>query len=166
MPVFLPNDLVRHLRSHIRPGEKLYGVVDGARDMELAYEAKCFYGQEIRSLFEGDMAPALAEVAPYMVPIELEQDYLKNWCRRWSTNAGILLATAANPDSLYSHLRSIFVVKDEEGAESFFRFYDPRVLRVYLTTCNSADRKEFFGPVRAFFVSDEDTEKLLHLDRD
>ena len=44
------------LREHIRlaPGEFLYGVVDGARDLELAYEAACLYGQEIRSLFQGD----------------------------------------------------------------------------------------------------------------
>ena len=64
-----PKELANALRQAIQlaPGEHLFGVVDGAQDLELAFEAKCLYGQEIQSLFEPDMAAA-ADVAPYLRP--------------------------------------------------------------------------------------------------
>ena len=38
----------------------------------------------------------------------------------------------------------------------YFRFYDPRVLRIFLPTCDAAQLKEFFGPVAHFICEDED----------
>ena len=72
------NDLADALREYIQLSahEALYGVVDGAQDLELAYEAKCLHGHEIRSLFQGEAADALADVAPYVVPVCLDSDYL------------------------------------------------------------------------------------------
>jgi hypothetical protein len=115
--------LRRHLRLGL--GESLFGVVDAARDLELAFEAKCLYSQEIHSLFAGDVAPALAEVAPYVVPIQPDSGYLENWTRRWGDSAGILLVTRDSVDRLREHLRQIFVVTDEDDQEYFFRYYDP-----------------------------------------
>ncbi len=149
-----PAQLAEALRARLQlaPGESLYGIVDGAQDLELAYEAKCLYGQEIRSLFEGDMAPVVAEVAPYLVPIDPAGGYLENWCRRWGKNAGVLLTTSANLEQLCRHLRGIFVVQDEEGQEFFFRYYDPRVLRAFLPTCTPEETKHFFGQVHRFLA--------------
>ncbi|MCY2992011.1 MAG: DUF4123 domain-containing protein [Planctomycetota bacterium] len=146
-----PAQLADALRAQLQlaPGESLYGIVDGAQDLELAYEAKCLYGQEIRSLFEGDMAPVVAEVAPYLVPIDPASGYLENWARRWGKNVGILLTTFADPLKLFRHLREIFLVKDEEGQEYFFRYYDPRVLRTYLPTCTPEEVRAFLGPANA-----------------
>lgn len=157
-------DLADQLRSHIRlaSGESLYGVVDGAQDLELAYEAKCLYGQEIRSLFEGPPAAALAEVAPYAVLIDPDSSYLTNWADRWGTNAGILLTTTAGFDELQAHLRKIFIAEDESGQEYFFRYYDPRVLRVYLPTCVDSEIDEFFGPLRSIFLESDLAAEMLH----
>jgi len=150
-----PNKLADLLRERIKlqPGELLYGVVDAAQDVELAFEAKCLYNQEIRTLFEGDVAPALADVAPYVVPIDPESEYLRNWTTRSGSHAGILLGAPLDLDSIHAHLRKIFIVQDEEGQEFFFRYYDPRVLRSYLPSCTPEELAEFFGPIR-FLVAD------------
>ena len=42
-----------------------------------------------------------------------------------------------------------------------FRWYDPRVLRVYLPTCTVGELREVFGPARAFLVEDVDPGVLL-----
>ena len=36
-----------------------------------------------------------------------------------------------------------------------FRFYDPRVLRKFLPTCNADELQTFFGKVETFFAEDE-----------
>lgn len=144
-------------------GGRVYGVVDAARCVELAYEAKLLFGKEIRSLFLPEVQAALADVAPYLIPIDTEGGYLDNWARRLGTSAGILFVSAAGEDVLYQHLRKIFVVEDEEKQEYFFRYYDPRVLRTFLPTCSSDQLIEFFGPVEAFALEDEDCTASLIL---
>jgi hypothetical protein len=142
------------LRANLKPGtgERLYGVVDAAQDCELAFEAVVGFGKVIRSLFQGEAAPALAHVTPYLVPIDLESSYLQNWAARLGKHAGLLLVSSANDDALYSHLRNLFVAQDEKGQEYFFRFYDPRVLRLYLPSCTLDEIRTFFGPVRLIGV--------------
>jgi hypothetical protein len=142
------------LRANLKPGagERLYGVVDAAQDCALAFEAIVGFSKVIRSLFQGDAAPALAHVAPYVVPIDPESSYLQNWATRLGKNAGILITSSASDDALYSHLRKMFVAQDEKGQEYFFRFYDPRVLRLYVPSCTPDEIRTFFGPVRLIAV--------------
>jgi Domain of unknown function (DUF4123) len=144
--------LAEALREEIRlaPGESLYGIVDSARDLDLAFEAKCLYHQEILSLFQGDAAEAVADVAPYLLMIDPSGGYLENWANHKGKSAGILLTTSADRNNLYAHLRQIFVVEDEEHQQFFFRYYDPRVLRNFLPTCTPEQLAEFFGPVRVW----------------
>ena len=52
-------------------------------------------------------------------------------------------------------------MKAEDGRELYFRFYDPRVLRIFLPTCNAAETATFFGPVGQFLVEAQDAETLL-----
>ena len=158
-----PKSLAAALQQAIQlqPGERLYGIVDGAQDLDLAYEAKCRFGQEMRSLFEGDMAAGAADVAPYLVPIAPAGGYLETWARHWGRNAGILLATAAEPARLHAHLRKILVVRDEQEQQYFFRYYDPRVLRAFLPTCTNAELLALFGPIRCLLAEDAAAECVL-----
>lgn len=43
-----------------------------------------------------------------------------------------------------------------------FRFYDPRVLRLYLPTCTSTELEQVFGPVGTFFTEDAAAIDQLH----
>src|SRR5436305_10083170 len=68
----------------------------------------------------------------------------------------MLVETNETHDDLKKHFRKFLLVKTEDGKELYFRFYDPRVLRIFLPTCDVAQLKEFFGPVEKFICEDED----------
>ena len=57
------------------PGEKIYGVVDAARDKELAFEGAHQFGWKLQWLFSEDTAQQMSGVAPYLVPITFESSY-------------------------------------------------------------------------------------------
>jgi hypothetical protein len=48
------------------------------------------------------------------------------------------------------------MVYDEEGSSLYFRYYDPRVLRAYLPTCNAEELGNVFGPIEFFMSEQED----------
>jgi len=43
------------------------------------------------------------------------------------------------------HFRRFITVHDESGKPLLFRYYDPRVLRTFLPTCNAKELAEIFG---------------------
>jgi hypothetical protein len=59
------------------------------------------------------------------------------------------------------HFRHFLMVKLADGRDAYFRFYDPRVLRAYLPSCNAAEAAQFFGPVRRYLVEATGAEPLL-----
>jgi hypothetical protein len=59
-------------------------------------------------------------------------------------------------DEVYNHFRKFLIVETEDLEKLYFRFYDPRVLRIFLPTCSSSQLDEFFGPVDRFICEDED----------
>lgn len=46
-----------------------------------------------------------------------------------------------------------------------FRYYDPRVLRVFLPTCNKEELTNFFGPIQAFVLEDTEEDTLIRFRR-
>lgn len=154
--------------QHLKAGEKLYGVVDSARDRELAEAAWAHFELKRWSLFGASGADHMANVSPYLVAFDFRSSYphagsgyLDLWANRLGSAAGILLISSADARSMWEHLGTIFKVADEHGHNYFFRFYDPRVLRVFLPTCSTEQSQQFFGPVRRILVEAETAENML-----
>jgi hypothetical protein len=55
------------------------------------------------------------------------------------------------------------MVYSPEAKPMYFRYYDPRVLRIYLPTCNAQELATVFGPVTSFVLEDADASTLLRL---
>jgi len=136
------------------PEMHLYAIVDGAIAVERALAAR-IQGHKLYTLFSGDLAKHVAHAGPILIPVTERLPFLSGWAETLGTNAGVLLETPAELDRLYSHLRQIFVVKSEDGPESFLRFYDPRVLRGFLPTRTWEERVKFFGPVKRWIAENE-----------
>lgn len=156
-----PTTLQSLLRRSVGRRDRLYALVDAARDRELAFAARDDFGHAMYSLFEGELAEELEHVAPHLVPIDVPSGYVGLWAGKLGGSAGILLISTAEPQPLRDHLRRMFVVTDEEGREFSFRYYDPRVLRVYIPTCTGAEAKEFFGPVQQMLCEGQDAHTML-----
>jgi hypothetical protein len=153
-----PDSPLAHLLEAVAlggPEERLYALVDGASAADLAVTGRVL-GHRLYTLFEGDMAAQVAHAGPILIPLDEEPlAFLARWAEVLGKNAGVLLQTQAELGPLHAHLRHVFVCSDEEGSEYFLRFYDPRVLRGFLPTCDAEQRTEFFGPVQRFLVEAE-----------
>jgi hypothetical protein len=79
----------------------------------------------------------------------------------WGKNACILVDSTDSMTRLGEHFRNLLVVEDEDGRNLYFRYYDPRVLRIFLPACTKEQLKEFFGPVKEYIMEDEDPSRAL-----
>ncbi len=137
-----------------------YAVLDGARDPRV-FDMAVGSGAPYECLYAGNIPYELAEVAPYLVqlrpndPLAFE---LLDAC--WGDSWGIFLHSRAPLEELRKHFRRFLRVMTEDGKKLVFRYYDPRVFRVYLPTCNAAELEAFFGPVDRYLVEDDDGAQL------
>ncbi len=118
-------------------------------------------------LYQGQDAVELRDVEPCLVFLGDEVAFhermvTRGWGRAW----GVYLTSSQPLAEIAKHLRSLIKVQTEDGQLMYFRFYDPRVLRVYLPTCTPEERRQFFGPVTAYWMEAEDPANCLLFCRD
>jgi len=179
-----PAALLDFLRSQKSP---LFAVLDAARDIRISEALRQFRpalgvpedfmppeqkeaataaeAPQIQSLFEKDQAAELEIFAPYLVRLPPASPLLETlagegWGRSW----GIYLTSDQPFAAVRSHLRSFLNVEMPDGRQVHFRFYDPRVLRVFLSKCNAAEAKEFFGQTASFIVESAAGESALQFE--
>ncbi len=141
----------------------LYAILDAARD-ERIYPGlrRLAATEEILCLYQGRGAAELATVAPYLVCLGTGNrvfDWL--WEQGWGESWGIFHWSQVSPRTLREHFRRLTVVQTENGQRLLFRFYDPRVLRVFLPTCDQAQLHDMFGPIHAFMVEGDDGRSVI-----
>ena len=146
------------LRRDFQP---LYAVLDAARDIKILALLLRSH-EEYQSLYEGPQGAKLAQVAPYLVRLKKDSLLLEKLVREgWGESWGVYLTCASEFHEVRRHLRHFLEVMLPEGKQVYFRYYDPRVLRVYLPTCTFEETDYFFGPIQNYLMEDEDPENLL-----
>jgi hypothetical protein len=138
-----------------------YAVLDGASvDGLLPRFARD--NPEHICLYRGELEPDLAEAAPYLVRLEAESDFTR-WVleQGWGEHWGVFATAEADMRAMRQHFRRFLMVHDETGKPLYFRYYDPRVLRVYLPTCNEKELQTVFGPITHYYSEAEDPNELL-----
>jgi len=135
---------------------RVYALLDAARD-ESIYPKIVNSGLESTCLYRGEKARELAWVAPYLVELQREDPFTE-WVveNGWGKSWGVFAGSPATLNELKRHFRTFIMVYDENGSSLYFRYYDPRVLRVYLPTCNAKELGIVFGPVQHYVFEDED----------
>jgi hypothetical protein len=152
-PLLSRRDLNRFLfPAEERPSMKTWAVLDCAQDEDI-YGAILQSSNERDCLFAGHLAPELEVAAPHVVCLD-EDDRLtrflldQGWGRAW----GIYLRSDAPGSALRRHLRTFLRVTGPGGAPMLFRYYDPRVLALYLPTCHPNELNSVFGSVVHTFL--------------
>lgn len=158
--------LVKYLFS--QPETSVYAVLDGASVEQLP---QLLWEHEPANicLYRGELEPDMAAVAPYLVKLEYDCPFAKLVCEKgWGNHWGIFALTPAEVDIrvLRKHFRRFLMVNNPDGKTVYFRYYDPRVLRTYLPTCNTEEIKTIFGPVDNYITEDEDSSGLLRFSPD
>lgn len=138
----------------------MWMIVDGARDHDV-YPSLLSSYLDYSCLYAGDLTPKLERAAPYLVQLEFEDRYTRNLIRRaWGNSWGVFLRCNGTMAEIRRHLRQFLRVRDARGRFLIFRYYDPRVLRVYLPTCTSDELRTVFGPVKSFYMEGENPAAL------
>lgn len=158
-----PGTRTHALREHLFRDESAgaFAVLDGASVKGLVRGLET-NGASSACLFAGKLHPSVARVAPYLVELR-EGGAATDWIldRCWGRHWGIFLECGETLDALRKHLRRFLQVKDPKGRAMLFRYYDPRVLRLYLPTCNRQEMDVVFGPVQSYAMESEDADSLL-----
>lgn len=142
-------------------GTNTFAILDGASVPGLQAKLRQ-WKPEHECLYRGELKPDLAEAAPYLVQLSLGAD-ITNWiCSEgWGKHWGVFAITGAPLMAARQHFRRLLTVHDESGKPLLFRFYDPRVLNVYLPTCTAEELSSIFGPVSTYISEDAGAGKLV-----
>jgi hypothetical protein len=133
-------------------GLSLFALLDAAREPRVVSYLEGV-PETSDSLYEGEKARDLAPYAPYLVEIPGDSPlagdlaataFGKSYC--------VFLTARGSFDDVRKHFRHFLMVETEDGKEVYFRFYDPRVLRVFLPSCTPEEATRFFGPIRSFWA--------------
>lgn len=132
----------------------LFAILDAARSKDIFSRLQRFTSGWV-SLYRGEPEESLVEVAPYLV--QMHDSGILQWflAEGWGNSWGLFLTSTQTLEQVRRHFRHFLLVRDEDGKQMYFRFYDPRVLRIYLPTCTAAETRRFFGPIRTFFMESD-----------
>jgi hypothetical protein len=131
-------------------GVNVFSVLDGASVPGLLMRLYADQPEYV-CLYRGELEPDMAEVAPYPEADFTDWVIRQGWGRHW----GIFAVTHEDLRAMRRHFRAFLMVYDEAGKPFYFRYYDPRVLRPYLPTCNTEELSRVFGPVLYYIAEDE-----------
>jgi hypothetical protein len=121
--------------------------VDGSRQ-----DKTCLYSVNPR-WYGDDLRWNIVGIAPYLVELDVDDKLTEEVLTRgWNDNWGIFFRTGTSIEKLRRHFRQFLTVSTDTGKRLVFRYYDPRVLRLYLPTCKSEELQSFFGPVDVFIM--------------
>jgi len=139
----------------------IWMILDAARDPSI-FPMLRDWPMQSSCLYSGPLPRALAVVAPYLARLDRDHPATHRLLAlAWGNSWGVFLACDARLDDLRRHLRTFLMVRDPHGHQLLFRYYDPRVLRVYLPTCDRQELDHMFGPVDRFWTEHRSPDKLL-----
>jgi hypothetical protein len=133
----------------------VYAILDGAsvpglvaRLEESKLDCVC--------LLRGELTADVANAAPYLVHLSVGSEFTQ-WvaAEGWGKHWGIFALSASDLRTLRQHFRTLLTVYDPDAKPVLFRYYDPRVMRTFLPTCNGEELFALFGPVDTYVVEDE-----------
>lgn len=143
-----------------RENTHTYAVLDGASVPDLPVKLHEMRPPNV-CLYRGEIPADLLYVAPYLVHLLPDSQFTK-WllAECWGKHWGIFAQSALSLVGMRKHFRSLLIVDDAEGKPLLFRYYDPRVFRSFLPTCNVEELQTFFGRVNYYFVESEKSAEL------
>jgi len=157
----LQSTSVGHL-AKFAAGGYLYALLDAYDAPQVPGKVQELGKESAVCLFFGSAEKKYWELAPYLIQIDPPT---LEWMRQtvWKSPCGVFLLSKSGLETLRTHLRRFLMVQLPDGERWFFRFYDPRILKVYLENCRPDELEIFFGPVRSFGIVDAESDQILLL---
>jgi hypothetical protein len=158
----MKEDLLRALWPN-GPRPNIWAIVDAAQDQRVYWTLTNSFLHH-GCLFAGRLPEALEMAAPYLVQLDPDDKFTTYLAENMGRSLGIFLRCDTTLDDLRRHLRKFLTVKDMSGRKMLFRYYDPRVMRVYLPTCTATELQTVFGPMKAIWTEARDSRSLTQFE--
>ena len=138
-----------------------FAILDGASVPDIRMRLHETQPEHV-CLYRGELKPDMEEVAPYLVKLEPGTKFTDSVIQEgWGKHWGVFAVSSVDLDFLRRHFRAFLVVHNSDAKPMLFRYYDPRVLRVFLPTCTEDELRKFFGPVGRYIMEAEDPRTAL-----
>ena len=141
----------------------VWAIVDGAQDPQVYWTLSNSFLQH-SCLFAGTLPQALEMAAPYLVQLDPEDRFTSFLTDNLNRNLCIFLQFDGSLRELRHHLRKFLSVRDTSGRKMLFRYYDPRVMRVYLPTCTHTELQTVFGRIKTIWTVADDGRNMMQFE--
>jgi hypothetical protein len=149
--VTISESTIAIVESHLQASDgTLYAILDSVDEPEVPERASLFESR-YTSLYSGAASREYWAIAPYLLQVQ-QDDF--DWIRTTLITSpwGILATSKSDLTTVRHHFRKFLTVKDAAlGRSLLFRFYDPRVLPVFLESCSADQARAFYGPIDSFY---------------
>ncbi len=138
---------------------KTYALMDCALDSTI-YPTIQASGCPVACLYADDWQKNFGDIAPHLVELTPSAKFsteLLGW--DWYGNWGYFVQSQETLDQLSAAFAPLATVKMPDGATSFFRYFDPRVIRVFLAQADSAGLTAIFGQDHRLVVPTKEVPK-------
>lgn len=135
-----------------------YLVLDGAQIdglLRRIYELEP--DPEFHLLYQQTRYAELADVGPVLVRAEPSSNLYAEFQSHWMATAGVRFDSPMPESSLVEHLRSLIHLRTSGDVVLLFRYYDPRILHLWLESLNDAERAHAMGPIANIQLLDPQT---------
>ena len=138
------------------PNTRLYCVLDGVMVKDLPIRLRESQVPH-HCIVTGELTPDVVHAAPYLAYLSPDSKFADSvLSEAFGKSFGIFFHSRRSLLEMRRHFRALHEAYDERGNPLKFRYYDPRVLRAFLPTCNAGELKTLFGDVEQFFIESKD----------
>lgn len=146
------------------PRADVWAILDPARDPK-SYWTLVNSHLNYSCLFAGRLPDALEQVSPHLVQLDPEDEFTDYLAAQVGNSLGVFFQCDAAMKTVRHHLRKLLTVRDPRGRKLLFRYYDPRVLRVFLPTCDSSELDQMYGPIKAYWTESPEPNQVIEFRR-
>ena len=139
------NGSVDDLRKEAAVG-RLYAILDACDTPAVPEKAQELGEERAVSLYRGSAEEMYWAVAPYLFVVD---EAVLEWVREtlWNEPFGIFAVADMGLEAMRRHFRHFLLVDAPYGERWYFRFYDPRVISRFLSTCSADQISQILGPI-------------------
>lgn len=151
------------LRSMCRDEKLLlFAILDACDEPLVPEKVQALGNERAACLYRGAAERDYWSIAPYLVEVD---EPLFDWIvdNLWKEPWGIFAVADSTLKDIRKHFRKFLLVEGPDGEELYFRFYDPRVIRSYINSCDPGEARQFFGPCQSIVTFDETIAGVVQL---
>ena len=144
----------------------VFAILDGARARTLP-GSLIEQEADFACLLQGETDPAALTRAPYVVRVPADSRLWfwltdEGWGNDWGIYA--LGRRGTSLDTVLRDLRECLTARLPDGRTVLFRFFDPRVWRLFFPTCDAAQMRLLFGRAITAFACEGESGSSVLLD--